>query len=113
MFPMGGMNPRQMKKLMRQMGIRMEELEGVKEVIIRLENKEIVIKEPVVTVITAQGEKSYQIIGPEEVKPIISISEDDIKLVMEQTGVDYETAKKALEEAEGDLAEAILKLTEG
>ena len=110
---MMGMNPRQMRKLMRQMGIKMEELEGVKEVVIRLENREIVIKDPAITIITAQGEKSYQIIpGSEEVRPIISISEEDIKLVMEQAGVDYNTAKKALEEAEGDLAEAILKLTE-
>ena len=109
---MMGMNPRQMKKLMRQMGIKMEELEGVKEVIIRLENREIIIREPAVTVITAQGEKSYQIIGPEEVRTVVSIPEEDIKLVMEQTGVDYDTAKKALEEAKGDLAEAILKLTE-
>ncbi len=38
-------------------------------------------------------------------------SEEDVKLVMEQAGVDEETARKALVEAEGDLAEAILKLT--
>ena len=108
-----GMNPRQMKKLMKQMGIKMEEMEGVKEVIIRLENKEIVLKEPAITIITAQGEKSYQIIpGSEEVRPIVNVSEEDIKLVMEQAGVDYDTARKALIEADGDLAEAILKLTE-
>ncbi|AEK73528.1 nascent polypeptide-associated complex protein [Thermococcus sp. 4557] len=110
---MMGMNPRQMKKLMRQMGIKMEELDGVEEVIIRMENKEIVLKEPVITIITAQGEKSYQIVpGSEEVRAIVKVSEEDVQLVMEQTGVDYETAKKALEEANGDLAEAILKLTE-
>jgi len=109
-----GMNPRQMKKLMRQMGIKMEEMEGAKEVIIRLENKEIVLKDPVITIITAQGEKSYQIVpGSEEVRAIVNVSEEDIKLVMEQTGVDYETARKALIEADGDLAEAILKITEG
>ncbi len=109
-----GMNPRQMKKLMRQMGIKMEEMDGVKEVVIRLENKEIVLKDPVITIITAQGEKSYQIVpGSEEVRAIVNISEEDIKLVMEQTGVDYETARKALIEADGDLAEAILKITEG
>ncbi|WP_457752395.1 nascent polypeptide-associated complex protein [Thermococcus sp.] len=111
---MMGMNPRQMKKLMRQMGIKMEEMDGVKEVVIRLENKEIVLKDPVITIITAQGEKSYQIVpGSEEVRAIVNISEEDIKLVMEQTGVDYETARKALIEADGDLAEAILKITEG
>ena len=110
---MMGMNPRQMKKLMRQMGIKMEELEGVKEVVIRLENKEIVLKDPTITIITAQGEKSYQIVpGTEEVRAIVNVSEEDIKLVMEQAGVDYEAARKALIEADGDLAEAILKLTE-
>ena len=110
---MMGMNPRQMKKLMRQMGIKMEELEGVREVVIRMENKEIVLKEPAITIITAQGEKSYQIVpGSEEVRAIVNVSEDDIKLVMEQTGADYEAARKALIEADGDLAEAILKLTE-
>ena len=110
---MMGMNPRQMKKLMRQMGIRMEELDGVREVIIRLENREIILRDPVVTVITAQGEKSYQIVpGSEEVRPVVNISEEDIRLVMEQAGVDYDTARKALIEARGDLAEAILKLTE-
>ncbi|ASI99295.1 nascent polypeptide-associated complex protein [Thermococcus celer] len=110
---MMGMNPRQMKKLMRQMGIRMEELEGVREVIIRLENREIVLRDPAVTVISAQGEKSYQIVpGSEEVRAVVEISEEDVRLVMEQTGVDRDTARKALEEANGDLAEAILKLTE-
>ncbi|WP_461865105.1 nascent polypeptide-associated complex protein [Thermococcus sp.] len=109
---MMGMNPRQMKKLMRQMGIKMEELEGVSEVVIRLENKEIVIKEPAVTVITAHGEKSYQIIGEEEIREMLRIPEEDIQLVMEQAGVDRETARKALEETKGDIAEAIIKLTE-
>ncbi len=109
---MMGMNPRQMKKLMRQMGIKMEELEGVSEVVIRLENKEIVIKEPAVTVITAHGEKSYQIIGEEEIREMLRIPEEDIQLVMEQAGVDQETARRALEETKGDIAEAIIKLTE-
>lgn len=104
------MSPKQMQKMMKQLGIKMEELEGVKEVIIRFENKEIVIKEPAVTMIAAMGEKSYQVVGKEEVREILNIPEEDIKLVMEQANVDYETAKKALEETKGDLAEAILKL---
>jgi nascent polypeptide-associated complex subunit alpha len=110
MFPMKGMSPKQMQKMMKQLGIKMEELEGVKEVIIRFENKEIVIKEPAVTMIAAMGEKSYQVVGKEEVREILNIPEEDIKLVMEQANVDYETARKALEETKGDLAEAILKL---
>ncbi|WP_297508519.1 nascent polypeptide-associated complex protein [Thermococcus sp.] len=109
---MMGMNPRQMKRLMRQMGIKMEELEGVKEVVLRFEGKEIILKEPAVTVMVVQGEKSYQIVpGSEEVREVLKIPEEDIQLVMEQAGVDRETALKALEETKGDIAEAILKLT--
>jgi len=107
-----GMNPRQMKKLMRQMGIKMEELENVEEIVIRLKGREIVLKNPVVTVMTVQGEKSYQIIpGSEEVREILEIPEEDVQLVMEQAGVDRETALKALKETKGDIAEAILKLS--
>ncbi len=109
---MMGMNPRQMKKLMRQMGIKMEEIEGVTEVVIKMEGKEVVLKNPVVTAITAQGEKSYQIVGEEEVREVLNIPEEDIQLVMEQAGVDRETARKALEETKGDIAEAIIRLTE-
>ncbi|WP_297469959.1 nascent polypeptide-associated complex protein [Thermococcus sp.] len=109
---MMGMNPRQMKKLMRQLGIKMEELEGVKEVVLRLEGKEIVLKDPVVTVMVVQGEKTYQIVpGSEEVREVLEIPEEDVQLVMEQAGVDRETALKALKETKGDIAEAILKLT--
>ena len=107
-----GMNPRQMKKLMKQLGIKMEELDGVKEVVLRLEGKEIVLKNPVVTVMVVQGEKTYQIVpGSEEVREVLEIPEEDIQLVMEQTGVDRETALRALKETKGDIAEAILRLT--
>lgn len=107
-----GMDPRQMKKLMRQLGIRMEELEGVKEVVLRLEGKEIVLKEPAVTVMVVQGEKTYQIVpGSEEVREVLEIPEEDVQLVMEQTGADRETALKVLKETKGDIAEAILKLS--
>ncbi|WP_010479945.1 nascent polypeptide-associated complex protein [Thermococcus zilligii] len=109
---MMGMDPRQMKKLMRQLGIKVEELEGVKEVVLRLEGKEIVLKEPAVTVMVVQGEKTYQIIpGSEEVREVLEIPEEDVQLVMEQAGVDRETALKVLKETKGDIAEAILKLS--
>jgi len=107
---MMGMNPRQMKKLMKQLGIKMEELEGVKEVVLRLEGK---VRDPVVTVMVVQGEKTYQIVpGSEEVREVLEIPEEDIELVMEQAGVDRETALEALKETKGDIAEAILKLSE-
>ncbi|MDY6985592.1 MAG: nascent polypeptide-associated complex protein [Candidatus Thermoplasmatota archaeon] len=111
----GKMNPRQMRQLMKQMGIKMEELDA-DEVIIKAKGKTIRIEEPEVSVITAQGQKSYQISGKEsieveeEVEQEPEIKEEDIELVAQQANVSEERAKEALEKTKGDLAEAILQL---
>ena len=36
------------------------------------------------------------------------INEDDVKTVMDQTGISEEEAKKAIEKADGDLAKVIM-----
>ncbi len=100
---------KQMKKLMKQLGMQMEEIEA-KEVVIRLDDKDIIIEEPNVVVVRAMGQKTYQIIGRE--REVLRLSEEDIKLVAEQANVSIEEAKKALERTKGDLAEAIMLLTE-
>jgi nascent polypeptide-associated complex subunit alpha len=46
-----------------------------------------------------------------EEEPLL-IPEEDVHLVAQQAGVDVEAARKALEAAEGDLAQAILNLTQ-
>ena len=38
--------------------------------------------------------------------------EEDIQLIIDQTGKSKEEALKALEESKGDIAEAIMKLSE-
>jgi nascent polypeptide-associated complex subunit alpha len=99
-----------MKKMMKQMGIDMEEIEA-EEVTIKTRGEHIIFKKPGVTKISARGIETFQVTGSYEVieiKP--SISEEDIKLIMEQAGVDEKAARKALEETNGDLAEALLKL---
>ncbi len=101
------MNPRQMKKMMRKMGMESEELDAT-EVIIKLRDGEIIIENPGVSVITAMGQKTYQITGEEKAK--VTIPEDDIKLVALQANVTEEKAKEALEKTDGDLAEAIVLL---
>jgi len=101
------MNPRKMKKMMRQMGMESEELPAT-EVIFKLKDGEIVIKNPNVSIITAMGQKTYQVTGDETAET--KIPEDDIKLVAVQASVTEDEAKKALEETEGDLAEAIVLL---
>jgi len=106
MFP-GNMNSRQMKKMMKQMGLEMDELEA-EEVVIKLGNEDIVISSPQVSVIKAKGQKTYQISGREEVRT--SLPEEDVNMVAQQAGVSREEAKKALERSEGDLAKAIMEL---
>lgn len=108
----GRMNQRQMNQMMRRLGINVKNIENVEKVIIQTDSKEYVFDDAEVTVMEAQGQKTYQISG----QPIIKDrSEDqlneDVKLVAEQTGKSEEEAKKALEETNGDIAEAILKLS--
>ena len=102
---------RQMERAMRQMGVKMKELEGVREVAIKLPDREIVIPNAQVTLTEMAGQRSYQISGNEiERKPEFEPSADDVDLVVEQAGVERDAAVQALRETGGDIAEAILKL---
>ncbi|MFH1471000.1 MAG: nascent polypeptide-associated complex protein [Candidatus Micrarchaeota archaeon] len=104
---MGGMNPRQMQRMMQQMGIKSEEIKAAR-VVIEKEGEKIIIDEPQVTLIEMQGQKSYQIVGKERFEA--AISDEDVKMVVGQTGASEADARKALEESGGDIAEAIMKL---
>ncbi len=114
MFPGGrGLNPRQLQAQMKKMGINMEELQDVEEVVIRLKTKDIVIRNASVTYINAQGQKSYQVAGDvKEVEKKAPIPKEDIMMVAGQAGVSEDEARRALEESGGEPAEAIVKLLE-
>lgn len=114
------LSPRDLRRLSKRLGLNFEEISGVKEVRITLEDgKCIVFDFPKVLKLRASGLGDiYQIIGESRVEEAIElpteeveISEEDIQLVAEQAGVSIEEAKKALIETKGDLAQAILMLT--
>lgn len=108
-----GMNPRKVQQMMRQMGIQQVEIPA-REVIIRSEDKDIIITNPSVQKVNMMGQETFQISGDvheQETSKMPEISEDDVKTVMEQTNVDEERAKNAIKDAEGDLAKAIISLT--
>ncbi|KZX16477.1 nascent polypeptide-associated complex protein [Methanobrevibacter curvatus] len=113
-----GMNPKQLKQMERQMkkmGMKMEDLQGVKEVIIRFEDKELVIPDADVNVMNVMGQETYQITGTAVEKGInveIDILAEDIELIASQANVSLEEAENVLKETNGDLAEAILKLSD-
>ena len=118
-MPGGRMNPKQMKAMMKRMGITQEDIEDVEEVVIKTRSKEIFFKDAAVTSMTVQGQKTFQIVGTpqerarkKEDKPEGEggIPEDDVKLVMSQTGCTASEARKALEATDGAPAEAILKI---
>ena len=117
------MDPRKLKLMMRQMGINTEDVEDVEEVLIRTRSRNFVFKKPQVTIIEAQGQKTFQVIGEPRVtegggggeggtegEEGPAIPEEDIKLVAEKVGVSEQEALKALVECKGEPAEAIIKL---
>ena len=115
---MPGMNKKQMKQMERQMkkmGMKMEELKGVTEVIIRFEDKELIIDEPSVSLMNVMGQETYQVDGKArevELEYEIEIPEEDIEMVANQANVSADEARQALEDCKGDLAEAIMKLNQ-
>ena len=107
-----GMNPREMQKAMKRLGIKQEEIDA-ELVIIKTSDKDLVIKNPHVSKVNMMGQETFQIVGDvAEVDKDVSaeIKEDDLETVMEQTNCSKEQALEALEESNGNLAEAILRL---
>jgi len=101
-----------MQQMMKRMGIQQVDIPA-KEVIIRTEEKEIVITEPSVAKVNMMGQETFQVSGNVRERGLSSepeIGEDDINTVVEQTKASPDEAKKALEENKGDIAAAILSL---
>jgi len=144
MFPgMRGMNPKQMDAMMRKMGITTETVKATEVIIVKPDGN-IHIKEPAISIMNVQGERTWQISGREvagtkdeklptkgtkekvpAAKPKEAVqekaptakprsgpayAEQDVTLVMDQTGCTDKEARKALEEFDGQPAEAILHI---
>ncbi len=113
-------NPREQRRMMQRMGMNMDSMPDVEQVIIKTNSKEIVVEQPEVAILEMQGQKIFQVIGGKVTErapqsatasaPKVTVSEEDVKLVADQTGKSVEEARNALEECEGDLAKAILLL---
>lgn len=103
------------ERLFRQMGMNVKELGEAKSVTIEFDDRVLVITEPSVVALEMPGQTVFQVVGGEvseqkpEAKPL-EIPEEDVLLVAQQAGVSPEEARQALEETEGDLAQAILLL---
>jgi len=112
-------SPREARRLMSRMGVKMEALDGVDKVVIYMVGKELLIEEPNVMVMEVGGQRVFQITGKvsektvekvEEIPEKPEISEEDVMLLASQTGVSVEEARRALKEAGGNLASALILL---
>ncbi len=110
MFPgMGKIDPKKMQQMMKQLGINQEEIEATRVIIEKSDGK-IIIENPNIQKILMQGQESWQITG--ESREVKENSKADIQLIMEKTGKNEKEAKNALENAKGDIAEAIISLSD-
>ena len=108
-------NPREARRMMHRMGLNMVPLE-VEEAILRTKDKEIVIEKPEVAILEVQGQKVFQLAGGKTTERTLrketTIPEEDIQLVAMQANATSDQARAALEQSKGDLAQAILLLTQ-
>lgn len=105
---------RQMRRQMDRMGVQMEEVENVQEVIIRTDTKEIVLPKAKVNEMKTKDDTSLYMVTADsyeerELKTPV-FSDEDVEFVCDRTGADKESAKRALAESDGAPAKAILLL---
>lgn len=107
-------SPREARRMMQRMGMSMDAVPDVEQVIIKTSAKEIIIENPEVAVLKIRGQQIFQVTGEKivekQIEKKLAIPEEDIRLVADQTGKSLKEARRALEESGGDLAKAILLL---
>ena len=102
-----GMNPKQMSQMLKQLGMKMDNISAT-QVVIKTDTGDITINNPQVVKTTMKGQVVYQVSGQANEA---TFNEDDVKLVMEQTGIqDKAKVEQALKESGGEVVEAIMKL---
>jgi nascent polypeptide-associated complex subunit alpha len=107
------MDNRNARRMMDRLGINMKEIPNVEEVVIKTPDKEMHITNASVSEVNAQGQRMFQVVGEVEEVEVQkkTFSEEDIVLVQQQTGASKERVVAALEESDGEVARAILKLS--
>ncbi|MCR6669096.1 MAG: nascent polypeptide-associated complex protein [archaeon YNP-LCB-003-016] len=113
------MSPRDMRRIMQKMGMEINEVEDVEEVIIVRRGEILKMPSPKVSIIKMGDQTIVQIAGgqiiveskEQKTEQQEDISEEDVQLVAMQAKVSLDEARKALKQTGGDLAKAILTLT--
>jgi len=120
----GGLDPRKMQQMMKQMGIDVDELDAEEVIIRKSDGDELVFENPDITVMDARGQETYQVVGEPESREASAgavesgdedaasgaIPDSDVELVAQRTGASEDDAREALEATDGDLAAAVERL---
>jgi len=112
-----GMNPKKMQAMMKQLGIKQEEIDA-ERVIIEKSDGRIIIEEPSVLKVNMQGQETFQISGnvfeeTEDEEADSDQIEKDVEMIIEKTGkTDKDEVALALEKNNGDIAATIMELSE-
>lgn len=106
MFP-GGVNPRQLSGMMRQFGIKNQEIDASEVIIVLKNGKKIIITNPQVQSIEMKGVKTYSVAGNEKEEE--GYPDEDVQMVIDSAECTKQEALDALKETKGDIAQAIIK----
>jgi nascent polypeptide-associated complex subunit alpha len=108
----GNINPRQMKAMMKKLGMQVEQIEDVQSIVIKTPKGNYIFDSAEVSAMTMQGTTTYQVVGDIRFEPAApDILKEDITMVAAQANVSEEKAKEALVATKGDIAEAIIRLS--
>lgn len=117
MSPSPSIDNRQTRRMLDRMGVSMDQFENVEEVIIRMPEKDLVIKSAEVAEIRTKataGVRMFQVSGEdveERMRERPKYTREDVLLVAQQANVNDAKAEQALKDTNGDLAQAILRLS--
>jgi len=123
----GGLDPRKMQQMMKQMGIDVDELDAEEVVITKSDGEQLVFDNPDITVMDARGQETYQVVGEPETREAGSggasavesgenddgaseIPDADVEIVAQRASATEDDAREALEATDGDLAAAVERL---
>ena len=95
-----------MSKMMKQMGMDMEELDADK-VEVKIGDKKLVFDKPEISKVNVQNQEIFQLQG--SYRQVKEVNEEDVELVMEKADASKEEAKEALENSD-DVTEAVMNL---
>jgi len=103
-------NPNNMEKMMKQMGMDMDEIPAKRVIVETDDGRELVFESPQLNKIEAQGKEIFNLQG-DYTEQAAGPDQEDVELVMEKTGASEADAKQAIQEHD-DLTAAIMPLSE-